>query len=171
MTVDVTRPDTDLAKGHPHLQYRLPALRAHLATLGCQTQLIEVFRPNLRQAYLYGAGRTPAQLQAVGLDPALARPHEPVVTNAWSSALSAHGHTLEDGTPAACAADLVPLGEDAKPWTADDPWEEFVIVIETVQNRFGLKHFHKPGKPVWDKPHIQLVEYSDARHALMTVAA
>jgi hypothetical protein len=125
----------------------------------------EVYRSDERQAWLYGQGRTALDLEAVGLDPALARPGERV-TNAWSAKLSAHGWT-EAGLPAAAAFDLMPLGPDGQAWTADDPWDEFVRVVAEQAEKVGLRHFAKPGKPPWDRPHVQLSEWSDMEHRLV----
>lgn len=106
---------------------------------------------------------------------AFARPTEKIVTGAWSAAVGAHGW-LDVGDPptlrkpASCALDAVPVGEDGRPWTQDDDWQRFVDLTDDIMDvggRFGLIHFHAPGKDVWDKPHLQLVEWSDAEHRLI----
>ena len=102
----------------------------------------------------------------MGIDPSLARPGDRV-TNAYAAALSAHGYRGDDGIPASCALDLVPLGADEKPWTKDDPWDDFVKVVAEVSDSTRLRHFHKQGKPVWDKPHVQLQEWDDSLHRLV----
>lgn len=171
---DITRPDRDLSKAHPLLQERWPLVRARLAGLGFAVIVEEVYRPDARQAWLYGQGRTPEQLMAKGLDPTLARAGA-VVTNAWSAKTSAHGYVLPlctedfpEGVPAACALDVVPLGDDGAPWTADDPWDAFVSAMVGIGAECGLVHFHAPGKAVWDRPHLQLAQWNDATHTLRT---
>lgn len=162
--------DRDLAKGHKLLQGRWPVLRQELQTKhGIILQIAEVYRPDARQAWLFGAGRTRDELIAKGLTADWARPTEKVVTNAWSSKLSAHGWE-EDGVPAACGMDVVPVGDDGRPWTPDDRWEDFVKLTDDASDiggTIGLVHFHAPGKQVWDKPHLQLIEWSDLYHKLI----
>lgn len=164
--MNVAIPDRDLTKAHPLLIQRWGLLGGILFAKVGKVAIWEVYRPDARQAWLYGQGRTPDDLRAVGLDPALSR-HGEKVTNAWSAKLSAHGWTLDDGTPAAAALDCDPLGEDEKPWTADDPWDDLVRVVAEEAPKVGLRHFHKPGKAPTDKPHIQLSEWSDALHRLV----
>lgn len=161
-------PNTDFTLAHSLLRQRWPVLVTELLrrTPPLPLRVIEVFRSDRRQAWLYGQGRTVAQLRAVDLDPGFARPG-PIVTNAYSAALSAHGWRLADGTPASCALDVVPVGADGQPWTRDDPWEEFVAAVRAVGDKIGLRHFSKPGKPPWDKPHLQLVEWNDRLHRLV----
>lgn len=153
-------PDRDLYKGHQLLQQRLPAFIAEAQSMGYKLVIIEIFRPEERQQWLYGQGRTPAQCSVKGVPVDYARPGA-VVTNAWSAKTSAHGYE-EAGLPASCAADLVPTGADGKPWTTDDDWTAYLGVLEPIANKHGLRHFHAPGKAVWDKPHIQLVEWNDS---------
>ena len=164
--MSVETPDRDWTKAHPLLVRRWGQLGGVLFARIGKTMVNEIYRADARQAWLYGQGRTAAELQAVGLDPMLARPG-PRVTNAWSAKLSAHGHQLDDGTPASCALDLVPLGADDKPWSADDPWDELVRVVAEESAKVGLRHFHKPGKAPTDTPHVQLVEWNDALHRLI----
>jgi hypothetical protein len=133
--------------------------------MGTEFWVNEVFRPNERQMWLFGAGRTPEQCAKKGVPKHYARPKDPIVTNSWSAKNSAHGW-MENGKPAACALDIVPLGKDGKPWTKDDPWDDLVKVVQSFEH-IGLRHFHKPGKPPWDKPHVQLTEWSDAEHRLI----
>lgn len=164
--MSVQTPDRDFSKAHPLLRQRWGQLGGLLFAKIGKTMVWEVYRSDARQAWLYGQGRTANELVAVGLDPALARPGLKV-TNAWSAKLSAHGWTLDDGTPAACALDLVPLGKDDQPWSKDDPWDDMVRVVAEESAKCGLRHFHKAGKAPTDKPHVQLVEYSDALHRLV----
>lgn len=174
MSEDYTRADRDLGKGHPVLQQRWTALKGRLLTEGYPMWENEVYRPELRQQWLWGAGRSVNDVVAKGLPHSFARPLERRVTNAWSARLSAHGCTrtilIEDGeekiVPAAAAMDLVPVGKDEKPWTPDDEWTPFVVLLATVGPEYGLVHFHAPGKEVSDKPHLQLVEWSDRDHTL-----
>jgi hypothetical protein len=139
----------------------------------------EVYRPEPRQQWLYGAGRPAELLLSRNIPIEWARPTEPIVTNAWSAATSAHGYTLVPPytgetppalLPAACALDVVPVGADGRPWTVDDRWDEFVQRVAEIGSRIGLIHFHAPGKAVWDKPHLQLVEWSDTQHTLLPPA-
>lgn len=153
-------PDRDIGKAHPLLASRWPALRARLSTAGIVTSVNEVWRSNERQQWLYGGGRTAAQLVARGVPTMYARPTDPLVTNAWSAATTAHGWT-ESGRPAACALDVVPLGRDGRPWTADDPWDEFVALVEDAVAQTGLRHFRDHGGCITDRPHLQLSEWSD----------
>lgn len=165
--IDVTKPDRDLNKGHPLLRFRWPILKKELeGQHGIITMENEIYRPDERQQYLYGGGRTPEALIEKVVNIAFARPSEPIVTNAWSARTSPHGWTI-NGQPAAAAIDVVPVGNDGKPWTKDDRWEELVEVIAKIGAMFGLMHFHAPGKAVWDKPHLQLVEWSDREHRLI----
>lgn len=163
--------DPDLTKGHRLLQERWPRLKAELEgrhNIG-RIQVIEVYRPDIRQQWLYGKGRTVEQCVAKGVPPGFSQPLEKIVTGAWSASVGAHGWT-ENGQPASCALDVVPVGADGKPWTADDNFAEFVRLTDDVLDlggQIGLVHFHSPGKDVWDKPHLQLIEYSDAEHRLI----
>lgn len=163
---DLSKPDRDLMKAHPLLRERWARLGGILLAAGIKTMIWEVYRSDERQAWLYGQGRTADDLKAVGLDPALARAGDKV-TNAYSSALSAHGWRMPDGSPASAAFDLVPLGDDEKPWTPDDPWDSFVATVAQHAKLTGLRHFAKPGKPPWDKPHVQLQEWDDKLHRLL----
>lgn len=161
-----TKINRDLASTHILVRMRWPAIDAQLKLrFGWRMFVNETYRSDMRQLYLYGAGRTAEWLKARGLDPRYARPNAPKVTNAWSAKLSAHGWT-EKGQPAAAAIDVVPTGPDGKPWTADDPWDAFVTAIAEIGPPCGLVHFHAPGKAVWDKPHLNLVEWSDVDHRL-----
>lgn len=163
-----TQADRDLMNGHPLLRDRWEWLNEYLRSQGHSMLVVEVFRSNERQGWLYGAGRTPEAMKLKRLPPYWARPEEPRVTNAWSSSTSAHGLMI-DGRPAAAALDVVPVGRDGKPFTADDPWDEFVATIAKVGPRYGLVHFHAPGKAVWDRPHLQLIEWSDRHRRLVWV--
>lgn len=167
MTTALWKPDKDLAKAHPLVQTRWPVMQRELETKhGLILIVNEVYRPNARQQWLYGAGRGGEQLVAKGIPAEWARPAEKIVTNAWSSETSAHGW-VEDGKPAACALDVVPVGADGKPWTADDRWDDFLKAVVQVGRTIGLVHFHAPGKEVWDKPHLQLFEWDDALKQLV----
>lgn len=167
-------PDADLAKGHVLLRGRWPVLKQELeAKHGISLRVIEVYRPDVRQQWLYGAGRIPELCVTKGVPREFARPAEKIVTNAWSASVGAHGWS-ENGQPASCAMDVVPVGADGKPWTDDDRWSEFVELTNDfldVGGRVGLTHFHAPGKDVWDKPHLQLVEWSDLEHRLILPAS
>lgn len=165
--IAVKVPDRDPAKWHPLLRERWALMGDHLYQRVGKTIVNEGYRADIRQAWLYGAGRTAEMLLAVGVPGEFARPNEEKVTNAWSAKLSAHGWELDDGTPASCALDLVPLGADDKPWTKDDPWDDFVRVVAELAPKCKLVHFSKPGKKPWDKPHVQLVEWSDGLHRLV----
>lgn len=164
--VNLTVPDHDLGKGHQLLQQRWPRLLEQLHQAGFPMVVNEVYRSEGRQVWLFGAGRTGAQLVAHGIAASYARPEEPRVTNAWSAAVSPHG-CLEAGHPAAAAMDVVPIGADGRPWNRDDPWDAFVAKMAAIGPGLGLVHFHSPGKAVWDRPHLQLVEWSDALHHLV----
>lgn len=166
MAIDPAKPNTDFSLAHPLLQTRWSVLVGELLRLGMKVQVVECFRYDLRQAWLYGQGRSAEQLEQVGVDPLFARPGA-IVTNAYSAALSAHGWRLENGKPASCALDVVPVGKDGKAWTKDDPWDEFVELVASLSPKVGLRHFSKPGKGVWDKPHLQLTEWSDKLHRLV----
>ncbi len=160
----------DMSTGHPLLQQRWPALALWLHGQGFPILVTEVFRYDARQAWLFGHGRRPEQLAVHGLSASLSQPHLPVVTNAWSAATSAHGVTRlnESGVtiPAAAALDAVPVGVDGKPYTADDPWDAVIAAIEEGAPRFGLHHFRTGGR-ITDKPHLELIEYSNATHTLV----
>lgn len=161
---------TDLTTGHPLLQERWPPLHDELETLlQGRVRVIEVYRYNQRQQWLYGQGRNKAECKAAGVPENYARAGNRV-TNAASSLTSAHGWTREVRkgvyVPAAAALDVVPLGNDGLPWTKDDPWLEFIDMVKDLVPLYGLHHFSKPGKQPWDKPHLQLVEWSDTTHTV-----
>lgn len=171
MTEDFTQADPDLDKGHPLLVERWGWLEKRLRDkYSFKMQVIEVYRPELRQQWLYGQGRTVGQLQPHGISFAFARPRLKIVTNAWSARVSAHGTTRKDGglvLAAAAALDVVPVGLDRVPWTDDDPWDAFVIALAVEGPTFGLVHFHSRRKEVTDRPHLQLYpEWSDVTHLL-----
>lgn len=171
MTDDFTLASTDLALGHVLVQARWPVLSEFLLNrYGWVMRVIEVYRPELRQQWLYGSGRTVGKLSEYGISARFARPALPVVTNAWTARVSAHGH-LEGIIPAAAALDVVPLGADGRPWTRDDPWTPFVAALARDGAAHGLIHFHAPGKQVWDRPHLQLIEWSDVSFNLALPAA
>ena len=137
------RPDRDLSKGHPLLQDRWPTLLRLLTGQGFMMMVNEVYRPEERQQWLYAQGRTAEQCVAKGIRADWARPGK-IVTNAWSAATSAHGYTLM-GEPAAAALDVVPVGPDSKPWSADDPWDAFVGLLSRIGPQVGLVHFTHHG--------------------------
>jgi hypothetical protein len=169
--MDVTRADPDLAKGHSLLQQRLPPWEQAAAGAGFRVQRLEVYRPDARQAWLYGQGRTPEALQAVGLDPALARPGQ-IVTNAWSAKTSAHGYTIQPNeTPAAAGADYGVLDSAGKLWAADADWPGFMVWCLANEQQYAIRHFGPPLHPVTDQPHVQLVEYNDHTHQLDRLVA
>lgn len=157
------RADPDLSKGHGLLKLRWPKLDARLRKAGLECQVIEVYRPDARQQWLFGQGRTGEQLEARGIDPRFARPGA-IVTDAWSALTSAHGWT-EGGNPAAAAMDIDPVGLDGRPWTADDQWDPMVSLVASCAALSGLVHFMTRGK-VTDRPHLQLVEWSDRLHTM-----
>lgn len=170
MIDDFSRADPDLEKAHPLLRERWRWFVVRLEKLGFKMQVIEVYRPELRQQWLYGQGRTVGQLQIHGISFAFARPKLKIITNAWSARVSAHGTTrTENGMvlPAAAALDVVPVGLDNRAWTADDPWDPFVVALAAEGPAFGLVHFHNRHKEVTDRPHLQLwPEWSDVTHQL-----
>lgn len=174
MTLKLWQPDRDFSKAHTLIRGRWPVLKRELEERhGILLFINEVYRPEARQQWLYGAGRGREKLIVRGINPEWARPTEPIVTNAWSARTSSHGW-VENGLPASCAIDVVPVGADQRPWTKDDDWDRFVALtddIADVGGRIGLIHFHAPGKAVWDKPHLQLKEWSDEEHRLVLPAA
>lgn len=170
-------PNVDPALWHPLLVQRwwqLFPMLTHL--LNCNVIVNEGYRPDLRQQWLYGQGRTAAQLKVKGIDPSFARPGL-IVTNAWSAKTSPHGLTLPivgtgewpDGRPAACALDIIVLGQDGKPWTKDDPWDEFIKLTtdDGPLTNYGLVHFKGPRNIVTDGPHLQMIEYDNHTHNLL----
>lgn len=159
LVAQLDRPDRDMGKAHLLVQRRWPRLKHLLAEQGITTDINEVYRAELRQQWLYAQGRTIEQCQAKGIDGRFARDGK-IVTNAWSAKKSAHGWT-EGGVPASCALDVVPVGSDGKPWTADDRWDDFVSLVAVLGAQVGLVHFHAPGKAVTDRPHVQLSEWRD----------
>lgn len=169
---DYTKADPDLKKGHPILQVRWASLHHHLQEkYGFVMRVVEVYRPDRRQQWLFGSGRSIAQLLDEGIPAEFARPNLPRITMAPRARLSAHGATQADGTgqmmPASAALDVVPVGEDGRPWTQDDPWDAFVVAIAAEGSSHGLVHFHQHGKQVTDRPHLQLwPEWSDQSHTL-----
>lgn len=168
---ELWRPLRDMTMAHPLVQERWPKLKAYLEAHGFTMYVNEVFRYNRRQQWLYGAGRSIKQMKAIGLPPAWARPNEKIVTNASDCFKSAHGWTRQDErgywVPAAAAIDVVPLGADGKPWTRDDPWDGVLKCLREGGYEFGLVHFTKPGKDPWDRPHLQLKEWSDSEHRVI----
>jgi len=144
--------------------------------LGVKVAVFEGYRPDARQRWLYGQGRSAVQLAKVGLDPSLSQPSLPIVTNAWSAKTSAHGYVLPmctadwpDGVPASLALDIMIFDAAGKQWANDAPWDQFVALTEDngALTQYGLVHFHSAGKAVWDRPHLQRVEWSDAVHNLL----
>lgn len=156
--------DRDPAHLHPVLRRRWQITQDVLSReFGLPTLMTEGFRSNARQAWLWAQGRTAEACQAKGIDPTWARPGG-ILTNAWSSKVSAHGWVF-NGEPMAAAVDVVPLGTDGKPYTNDDPWDHFLAVCTREAGRFGLVHFTSHGV-ITDRPHLQLAEWSDADHTL-----
>jgi hypothetical protein len=166
---DVTTPNRDMAFAHPWLRSSVARLQSVLELRGYPTKIIEVFRYDLRQQWLFGAGRTAAQCAIRGVGEHLARPLAKVVTNAWSAATTAHGHIEQLGgawVPASCAVDIVPVGADGIPFTADDPWDDFTGTLEADANACGLRHFRNSAGHVSDLDHLQLSSWNDATHTL-----
>jgi hypothetical protein len=162
---DLGRPMRDLRLAHPKVQERWPMLLKLLEGAGFQMLVNEVYRPDVRQQWLYAQGRTAEQCKRMGIPAKFAR-EGAIVTNSWSAKNSAHGWTRAVGVgkvaPAACALDVVPVGADGKPWTKDDLWDTwYTFVSRSDVKALGLVHFAKPGKKPWDMPHLQLKEWSD----------
>lgn len=162
---DLSRAIRDVRTTHPLVQQRWANLKLVLQGAGFVTQENEMYRTEARQQWLFAQGRTTEQCKRYGVPARYAREGS-IVTNSWSAKNSAHGWTQPAGVgkvvPAACALDVVPLGADGKMWTKDDPWKEWYAFCERPEVRaLGLIHFHKPGKEAWDKPHLQLLEWSD----------
>lgn len=168
---DVTRPVKDPATGHPETQRRWTALKAWLLTHGFSDGMLDVewYRYEARQQWLFGASRTGDAIVRYGCPRSYARPDDPWRTNAYSASTSAHGNVRRDPTsglfvPASAALDCVPLGPDGKPFTGDDPWPEFIDAVREAN--LGLRHFVDAQGRVKDQDHLQLDEWSDAKHAL-----
>lgn len=168
---DYRRPNTNPDLWHPLVQERWPLLRSRLTADGFLMWVNEGYRPELRQQWLYGQGRTVAECAAKGISPAFARPGLRV-TNAWSARVSAHGVTRTDVygrvVPASAALDVVPVGADGRPWSADDLWDPWLAKLAEYGAGVGLVHFTSRGK-ISDMPHLQLSEWSDATHSLVLV--
>lgn len=166
---DYKIPNKDLESGHQVLQNRWSLLKEAIEVQNKIVLVVnEVYRSDERQQWLYGAGRSVADLALKGIRADFARPTESKVTNAWSAATSAHGYTI-NGKAASVGMDVVPVGADGKPWTKDDDWDLFVRLTDDINDlggQIGLIHFHAPGKEVWDKPHLQLIEWNDSSHTL-----
>ncbi len=158
----------DVTLCHPLVQARWPLLEARLLADGFPMRIIETYRPEDRQQYLFGAGRSVDECLRHGVPSKYARPTEKKVTNAWSAKTSAHGWMML-GKPAAAALDVVPVGADGKPYTPDDPWDAYLAAMTRHGYTFGLVHFHKPGQPPPDRPHLQLREWSDALFRVITL--
>lgn len=169
---DVTRGSRDMALAHPALSRAWAAFRADAQMAGFPLLVLEVFRYDARQQWLYGQGRTGQDLGIKGIDPLLARPDMRRVTEAWSAATSAHGFCVTDANgvlqPAAAAIDCAPVGPDGKPFTGDDDWKNFTGWVEGVANQHGLRHFRNAAGVFPDMPHLQLVTWSDAQHTVVT---
>lgn len=167
---DVTRAWRDPASAHPLLPPRLADLESRMVARKMPYLLLEFFRYDARQGWLYGGGRSSAQLTIKGISEAYARPDAPIVTDAWSAATSAHGWTRQNDAgiwvPAAAAVDLIPVGRDGKPFTADDPLAEFIALVAECSAAVGLRHFRRASGQIWDKDHVEMVEYSNATHQL-----
>jgi hypothetical protein len=168
---DLGRPIRDLRTAHPLVQTRWANLKLVLEGAGFPTIENEVWRPNERQQWLWAQGRTADQCRRQGVPVKYARDGN-IVTNSWSAKNSAHGWTTNLGggklAPAACALDVVPVGTDGKPWTKDDPWQEWLAFVDRPEvAALGLVHFAKPGKKPWDLPHLQLREWSDKEKRLI----
>ncbi len=173
-SLTVTHALTDRATGHPELVRRVSYFELRLAKRGMRFREIEWYRYDARQAFLFGQGRDIATLLAHGLDPKLAQPQLPIVTDAWSAAVGAHGWTRQDETgtwiPAAAALDIVPVGADGNPWTKDDPWDDFLACCAEEATPAGLVHFRRHGL-ITDRPHLQLIEWNDALQRLDPIVA
>ena len=159
------RPVRDLTTAHSILRQRYMIWSNRMRAAGFVVFVNEVYRYHVRQQWLYGAGRTAAECLAMNVPAACARPSEPRVTNAASAETSAHGWT-DRGMPASAALDVAPVGKDGKPWTADDPWDTWLACALALEVETGLVHFRK-GQSVWDKPHLQLKEWSDVLHRVV----
>lgn len=164
MNEDYRVASRDLALMHPKGAERWLALKIHLETkFGMPMLLVEAYRPELRQQWLWAQGRTVEQCAEKGISTAFARAGA-IVTNAWSAKKSAHGWTRKNEAgivvAAAAAVDVVPVGPDNKPYTKDDEWDEFIAVLAREGPSFGLVHFTSRGK-VTDRPHLQMVEWRD----------
>jgi len=166
---DVNKPVRDLATAHPVLERRFGDWLLAMKKLGFETFLNEVYRYHVRQQWLWAQGRTAAQCVNAGIPSSWARPG-PIVTNAMSCETSPHGWTRKDASgkfvPASAAVDVVPVGADGKPWTLDDPWDDWLNAALSIEAETGLRHFRSRGKKIWDKPHLQLTEWDDANHTL-----
>lgn len=161
----------DLRLAHPLVQTRWTRLKAELQKAGFVMFVNEVWRPDLRQQWLWAQGRSAADCSRQGIPVKFARPGA-IVTNSTRASNSAHGWLVSTGVnrliPAACALDVVPLGADGKPWTKDDPWDSWYTFISQPEIKaLGLVHFSKPGKKPWDLPHLQLTEWSDKNKKLI----
>jgi hypothetical protein len=165
---DYRRPNRDPSQWHPLVRLRWPPLLDRLERDGFQMFVNEGYRPELRQQWLWAQGRSAPECSNKGIPPAFARPGL-IVTNASSARLSAHGVTekndLDETMPAAAALDVVPVGTDGKPWTADDPWDAWLATLAVYGAEVGLIHFTSRGK-ITDTPHLQLVEWCDRCHLL-----
>lgn len=169
---DPTVANRDLQYLHPFVVTSWAQLQPELATaLGVRVELGEGYRADARQRWLYAQGRTPEQCIAKGIAAGWAR-SGPIVTNAWSAKTSAHGYVLPQCTedwpegvvPAAVAIDLLVYDAAGKLWQSDAPWDKFIALTTDAGEltKYGLVHFHRPGVNVWDKPHLQRVEWNDA---------
>src|SRR6266516_1838195 len=125
---------TDPSLWHPLLVQRWARLAPALATCGIRCVVWEGYRTDERQGWLWAQGRSAADCVGRGVNPVWARPGD-IVTNAWSAKVGPHGYvqpicTVEhpSGIPASCAIDVVPVGPDGLPWTADDDWDKYVTL-------------------------------------------
>ena len=110
MTRIVVPANTNLADLAPVVRVRVELVFAGMAAAGLAAIQFDTLRSDDRQAFLFGKGRTEAEVTAVGLDPSWAWPDSPDgrVTKA------AHGNTSWHRYGVAC--DIVE--NDKSPWSA-----------------------------------------------------
>lgn len=119
--------------------------------------VIEGVRSKARQRELYGQGRTPSELMAVGIDQNLAQPTKPKVTWTLNSNHFAHA----DGFGR--AVDLVPYPVD---WSSSAKFDAIAKAMFSAAAQLGISirwgaDWDRDGKPrergETDSPHFELV--------------
>src|SRR5690606_11798887 len=106
----------------PAIRRVLPDVLAACAAAGVPVLLFETTRTPERVAFLYGKGRTAAQLVAAKVDPKFAQPKLRIVTKAYDWPRSWHSHGL--------AFDLI---HPTKYWAPPDPKHYWPAVAEIVK--------------------------------------
>lgn len=146
--VKVTSSTRDISELNVLIQIMLKVALDKIREKGINPLIVETYRPQLRQYYLYGQGRTPSQCAGAGMPKKYA--------DKYARSGARVTWTLNSIHIKRCAVDLIPQRNGKAIWNTNDKETQSIITImQKVGFEAGANWVNSP-----DSPHFQVDKIS-----------